>query len=302
MRIAPHRRPYAALRYSAPLLAATVLVAATGCSSGSGAGSKQLDALRHLPSAISARQVTYIDSDRVRALSKADPKRYRGVSQPASALLNSYAGVPWGDKLSTDQIDTAVDAQSTGHWDGSFDAAAVTKELEKHGFTSKEQDGKNVLTSKGSSVKIAISDSELVYSTGGKVFAPSDPDKSASLAGVKDYQQIADCLGDVYRADYNSLSTTKDSIRISAVGQAEKSGKNSEVLCVVARDKAAADKMAANVRTLVKKHQDRYHPGTEVTTSGGDHPVVRMAVPDSPKDQVGRLILSDYLIWNALED
>lgn len=299
MRIAPHRGPHAVRPAAAPLLAAAVLVACTGCSSGSGAGSKQLDALRHLPAATnSSRQVTYLDEARVRALMKTDRKRYERISTPASGLLVQYMGAPWGDTVKTDQIDTAIDAMQEGHWDGRFDAAAVTKEAEKHGYTSKEQDGKNVLTSKSSPIKIAVSDSELVYSTGGKGFAASDPDKGASLAGIKDYQQIADCLGDVYRADYNTLST-KDSMRLSAMGQLDDSGKNTEVMCVVVKDKSTADKIAGRLRTAIKDHKEKY-AGSKVSTSDSDHPVVRAVVPDSASQQPGRLVLSDIDLWTAL--
>jgi hypothetical protein len=298
MRITPHRPPHGVLPAAAPLLtAAAVLIACTGCSSGSGADSKQLDALRHLSAAAnSGRQVTYIDEARMRKLMKADSKRYTQIAHPASALLMNYMGVPWGDTLKEDQIDTAVDANQAGHWDGRFDAAAVAKALQKKHFTSKEQDGKTVLSN--GSLTIAISDSELVYSTGSKNFSPSDPGKGDSLAGTKEYQQIADCLGDVYRADYNTLSTKKP-VRLSALGQHDDSGKNSEVLCVVAKDKATADKVSASVRTAIDKGKEKY-AGAKVTTSGGDHPVVRIDVPDSASQRPGRLFISDIKLWMAV--
>lgn len=299
MRIAPHRAPYTLLPSAAPLLAAALLAACTGCSSGSGADSAQLDALEHLSAAEnSGRQVTYVDEARMRTLMKGDSKRYVQISQPASGLLIGYMGVPWGDALKTDQIDRAVDANQVGHWDGRFDAAAVAGELEKHGFTSKKQDGKDVLTSEGSSVKIAISDSELFYSTGGKHFSPSDPDGDASLAGIEDYRQIADCLGDVYRADYNTLSTKK-SVRLSALGQVDDSGRNTEVMCLVVKDKAAADRAVSKLRATIEDRRQKYG-GAKVDTADGDHPVVRVTVPDSAEQKPGRLIISDIDLWTAV--
>jgi hypothetical protein len=298
MRIAPRRAPHAVLPAAAPLLAAAaVLIACTGCSSGSGADAKQLDALRHLSAAANAgRQVTFIDESRMRELMKTDSKRYTQISHPASALLVNYMGVPWGDTLKEDQIDRAVDANEAGHWDGRFDAAAVAKALEKSHFTSKKQDGKTVLAH--GDLKIAISDSELFYSTGGKDFSPSDPDKGDSLAGTREYQQVADCLGDVYRADYNTLSTKK-SVRLSALGQHDDSGKNSEVLCAVVKDDATADKVASRVRSAIDKRKDTF-AGAKVTTSGGDHPMVRVDVPDSASQKPGRLAISDIQLWMAL--
>lgn len=290
MRIAPHK---------ALLPAAVLLAACTGCSSGSSADSKQLDALKHLSAAENTgRNVTYIDEARMRELMKGDSRRYTQISQPASELLIGYMGVPWGDALKTDQIDAAIDANQTGHWDGRFDAAAVAKELEKHGYTSKKQDGMNVLTKGGSSVKIAISDSELFYSTGGKHFATSDPDEGASLAGMEDYRQIADCLGDAYRADYNTFSAKK-SVRLSALGQLDDSGKNTEVMCLVVKDKAAADKVASKLRTRIAERKEKFG-GAKVDTADGDHPVVRVTVPDSGKQKPGRLFISDVDLWMAV--
>jgi hypothetical protein len=299
MRIAPHRAPQPLLP-AAPLLAAVLLAACTGCSSGSSTASAQLDALRHLPAAENTgRQVTYVDEAEMRKLEKGDSQRYRQISQPASGLLIGYMGVPWGDTVKTDQIDSAIDANQVGHWDGRFDPAAVAKELKKHHFTSKEQDGKTVLTSESGSLKIAVSDSELVYSTeGAKHFSPGDPDEDASLAGVEEYRQIADCLGDVYRADYNTLSTKK-SVRLSALGQHDDSGRNTEVMCLVVKDKAAADEVASKLRARIKERGQKFG-GAKVDTADGDHPVVRVTVPDSGKQKPGRLFISDVDLWMAL--
>ncbi|NUP44760.1 MAG: hypothetical protein HOY76_48970, partial [Streptomyces sp.] len=270
----------------------------TGCSSGSG-GSKQRDALRHMPAAASAKQVTYLDEARVRKLSASDAKRFSTVGQPASRLLSGYAGAPWGDTLKVSQIDTAIDDGESGTWEGTFDAAAVIAKLKSNGFTSKKEDGKDVLTAEGGSVTVAVSADEVRYSSGGVKFSASDPSEGDSLAGTPEYGQVADCLGDVYRADFN-IFAPKEHVRLSALGQqADDSGANTEVLCAVARDRATADSLAAKLRALVKDKPEKYR-GATVTTGKGDHPAVRISVPDSSSQRPGRLMISDVEVWMTI--
>ena len=138
-------RPAAGGAALACLVAGTLLATGTACSSGSGGGSEALTALSHLRADVHAsKQVTYVDEARIRKMSTSDPKRFRSVETPGSALLNQYEAGPWGTSLKVSQIGTAVDSSLGGHWDGTFDAAAVTASLKAHGFTPTEQDGKQV--------------------------------------------------------------------------------------------------------------------------------------------------------------
>ncbi|WUH89378.1 hypothetical protein OG900_03930 [Streptomyces sp. NBC_00433] len=286
---------------AAAVLAAALLATATGCSSGSGdGGSKPLEALRHLPAdANAAKQVTYADNVRIRKLSAADPERFKTVAQSASPLLNSYTVGPWGLILKESRIDTTVDSAAAGHWDGSFDAAAVTASLKKSGYTSAEQDGGQVWKPADSGPALAVSDDEIRYATDAAHFSATDPGHGASLADKQEYRLVTGCLGDVYRADFNTLSTTEP-VRLSALGQqADDSGRNTEVLCVAVKDQATADRLAAELRSVVKDRAPRFD-GTTVTVTKGDRPVVRAAVPDTAAQRPGRLFLTDYQLWMAV--
>lgn len=287
------------------VLAAALLVTATGCSSGSsGGGSKALKALGHLRADVNAsKQVTYVDQARVRTLSKKDPKRFSRVGQSPSPLLNAYTPGPWGQSLKQDQIDSAVDTSTSGHWDGTFDAAAITASLKKNGYTSSSQDGKQVWqrSGSGSGPRLVISGTGITYATEAAQFSATDPGHGASLADQKDYQLVAGCLGDVYRADFNTLSSV-DALRIFALGQqADDAGKNTELLCAVVKDRATADRLAARLRSAVKDNAPRF-AGTTVTVDKGDHPVVRATVPDTPAQTPGRLFLTDLQLWQAIAD
>lgn len=287
---------------TAAVLAAALVAALAGCSSGSGGGSKQLDALRELPAnAQTLKQVTYVDEVRVRELGKADAKRFILVGQPASTLLNGYGGAPWGDALKQTQIDTAVDAGTLGHWSGDFDAAVVTAALKKQGFTVKEKDGAQVLTSDSGSLSLVVSDSELRYSAADGPFSPGRPGKGDSLADREQYRQAADCLGDVYHADFTALSPEKP-VTLSVLGQqADDSGKNTEVLCAVTKDRATADRLAAKLTALVKAKPEKYG-AAEVAVGKGGHPVVRTTVPDTSAQRPGRLYSTEFDLWMALGD
>ena len=294
-------RPAARGAALACLVAATLLATGTACSSGSGGGSEALTALRHLPADVHAsKQVTYVDEARIRKMSTSDPKRFRSVETPGSALLNQYEAGPWGTSLKASQIGTAVDSSLGGHWDGTFDAAAVTASLKAHGFTPTEQDGKQVWKrSGGAGPSFVIAEDEIRYATDAPVVTPGDPDGGASLADKKEYRQVADCLGDVYRADFNPLSATEP-VRLSALGQqADDAGRNTEVLCVVVKDQATADRLAAKLRSVIQKKAPRFD-GTKVTVGKGDHPVVRAGVPDSASQRPGRLFVSDLDLWMAV--
>lgn len=286
----------------AALLSAALLAAVTGCSSGSGSGSKPLKALRHLRAeGRASTPVTYVDAARVRKLSAADPKRFTNVGQPGGMMLGGYRGGPWGPSLKATQIDTSIDSSVAGHWDGSFDAAAITASLKKAGYTSVKQDGDQVWKpSAGSSAPtFAVSKNEIRYATDAGEFSAVDPRRGAALADTKEYQLATGCLGDPYRVDFNALTTTKP-VRLSALGQqADDSGRNTEVLCVVVEDQATADSLAAKFRAVVKDTAPRF-AGTTVTVAKGDHPVVRAAVPDTSAQQPGRLFRTETQLWMAV--
>lgn len=303
MRIAP-KAPGSPAHAPAPAVAAVaavaLLAAVAGCSSGSGGGTESLKALRHMAAATAAQQVTYLDGAQVRKLRDVDAKRFTTIGDPATSLFTSYRAGPWAQTLKPSQIDTAVDTSDAGHWEGTFDPAAVTAALKKSGYTSGKQDGEEVWKpSDGSGPIFAITRDEVRYATDAKVFSPSDPGHGDSLADTEEYKLVADCMGEVYRADFNPLSTGKP-VRLSGLGQqADDAGRNTEVLCVAVKDQATADKLAAKLRAVVKDKAPRF-AGTEVTVTGGDRPVVRATVPDTSSQRPGRLVLTDFQLWMAV--
>lgn len=287
---------------AAALASALLATAVAGCSSGSDDASKPLQSLRHLRADANAtKPVTYVDAARVRKLSATDAKRFATIGQPGSQLLNGYMAGPWGQTLKPAQIDTSVDSPAGGHWDGTFDAAAVTASLKKNGYTALDQDGEDVWKpAEGKSgPRFVVGKDEIRYSLGDAAFSATDPGGGTSLADDKDYQSVAHCVGDAYRVDFNVLTATKP-VRLSALGQqADDSGKNTEVLCVVVKDQATADRLADRLRSLVKTREPRF-AGTRVTVDKGDHPVVRAEVPDTSAQRPGRLFLTDTQLWMAV--
>ncbi|MEV0495227.1 hypothetical protein [Streptomyces atratus] len=287
-------------------LAAALLAAVTGCSSDSDesdSGSKLLGGLGTLADDNGAKQVTFLDAARVRKLSKGDSKRFSSVAQPGSSLLNSYQPGPWGQNLKVTQIDTAVDTDEAGHWEGSFDATAITKSLKSNGYTQSEGDGEEVWARPGGTgVSFQVSEDEISYSS-----RDSDPmsavtsKKSSSLAGNKEYRRAAECLGDVYRADFNPLSSPNP-VRLAAVGQQVASAaKNIEVLCFVVKDDATAQRLEAKLRSVVRAESPKFD-GTKVTVEKSGQPLVRAVVPDTATQRPGRLIISDVELWMTVSD
>ena len=131
--------------------------------------------------------------------------------------------------------------------------------------------------------------------------AAVNPKEGASLADKKDYQRAAECLGDVYRADFNPLTSTKP-VRLSALGQqAASAAKNTEMLCLVVKDEATANRAAAKLRSVVRAKSPKFD-GTKVTIEKGDQPLVRAVVPDTATQRPGRLMLSDVDLWMAIVD
>jgi hypothetical protein len=296
-------------RGSAPALAAALLVASvavSGCSSGSGGGSATQEALRHLPKSAASDQVSYVDQERVRKLSASDEKRYLNVGASPSRLLNTFGTPPWGDALKTGQIASEIDAGVLGAWKGDFDADAVVAKLKAAGYKAVKKDGKDVLAYEGTgdshtgALTILVTDDELRYSGNAKTFTAADPDKDDSLAGSEQYRRAADCLGDVYRADFNALRT-KDAVQLTVLGQVDDGGRNTEVMCVVTKDQDTADDVAGRLRAAAAK-KSKLYGGSKVTVSKGDLPYVRVEVPDSAEQRPGRLIVSNIDLWLALPD
>ncbi|KOU72613.1 hypothetical protein ADK57_09640 [Streptomyces sp. MMG1533] len=280
---------------------AVLLAVGTGCSADSGqagSDSKVLEGLGALADDSSANQVTYLDAAKARELSKGDEKGLGSIGQPASSLLNSYEPGPWGEALKVTQIDTAVDTKSAGRWDGSFDAAAITTSLKSNGY-KQSGDGETWTDSGSNGMSFKISDDEISYVQGEASMAAVTPKDGASLADKKEYQRVTECLGDVYRADFLPLTSAKP-VRLSALGQQAASlAKNTEVLCLVAKDEATADRAAAKLRSVVADKSPTFD-GTKVTVEKGDQPVVRAVVPDTGTQRPGRLMLSNVELWMAI--
>ncbi|MEU0132737.1 hypothetical protein ABZ172_01665 [Streptomyces sp. NPDC006296] len=286
----------------AAALAVVLLTAVTGCSSGSDdgdSGSKLLTGLGALAGDTGTKQVVFLDTAEVRKLSKGDAKRFSWISQPAPQLLSSWQPSPLGAKFTPDQIDTAVDTPEAGHWEGSFDASAITTSLKSGGFTRSEEDGREVWTHPEQKIVLTVTDDEISYSSRtADPLSAVTPDEGSSLADKDDVRRAADCLGDVYRADFNP-SGSGGPVRLSALGQqAETAAKNTEVICFVVKDEATATKLEKKLRTVVSGEAPTFD-GTEVTVEKGDHPVVRAVVPDTATQRPGRLVVTDTELWTA---
>ncbi|MET9592684.1 hypothetical protein ABZY45_17240 [Streptomyces sp. NPDC006516] len=287
----------------ATVLATVLLIAGTGCSSGSeegDSGSKLLTGLGSLADDTRGKQVSFLDADEVRKLSKDDPKRFASVSQPSSPLLNPYQPGLLGKRFKVSQIDTAVDTDEAGHWEGSFDVPAMTKALKSGGYERGERDGEEVWSHpEGSGASLQVSEDEISYSArDSDPMAAVDPEEGSSLADDKEFRRAAECLGDVYRADFNPLRSSNP-VRLAALGQrAESAAANTEVLCFVVEDDAAAKKLEADLRKVISDESPKFD-GAKVTVEKGDQPVVRAVVPDSETQRPGRLILTDVELWMA---
>ncbi|MEU0523966.1 hypothetical protein [Streptomyces niveus] len=287
-------------------LVTVLLVAATGCSSGGDegdSGSPLLRGLGALAEDKSVEQVTYLDAAEVRKVSKGDAKRFSFVSQPGGALLNSYQAGPWGPHLKVTQIDTAVETAEAGHWEGSFDAKAITGSLKSNGYTRGDGDGGDVWTDSGKAgVAFQVSEDEISYSAeDSDPLSAVNPEKGSSLADNKEYRRAAECLGDVYRADFNR-TTSPNPVPLAALGQRATSGaENTEVLCFVVEDDGTAERLAAELRSVVSAEAPKFD-GTKVTVEKGDQPLVRAVVPDTASQRPGRLIATDMELWMTVAD
>ncbi|MFE4212835.1 hypothetical protein [Streptomyces sp. NPDC056844] len=287
----------------ATALVTVLLAAVTGCSSSGPSdddgGSKLLTALGALADDSGTKQVTFLDTARVRELSKSDTERFAAVSEPASPLLSPHEPGLLGQQFEVAQIDTAVDTAEAGHWTGSFDAAAVTKSLKSHGYTQTEKDGREVWAqSGGTGASLHVSDDEISYSTrDSDPMAAVDPEDGSSLADDKEFRRASECLGDVYRADFNPSTASSKPVRLAALGQrASSAAKNTEILCFVVKDEAAAKSLEGELLAVVAAESPKFD-GTKVTVEKGDQPFVRAVVPDSASQRPGRLIISDLELW-----
>lgn len=280
---------------------AVFLAVGSGCSSDSGqvgGDSAVLEGLSALADDSSANQVACLDVAKARELSKGDEKRLGSVGQPGGALLG-YTPGPWGEALKVTQISASVDTESAGRWEGSFDVAAITTALKSNGYRQSGDD--ETWTKSGrKGMSLRVSKQEISYTVRGDTsMAAVNPKDGASLADKKEYERVAECLGDVYRADFLPLTSAKP-VRLSALGQqAATAAKNTEVLCLVAKDETTADRAAARLRSVVADKSPTFD-GTKVTVEKGDQPVVRAVVPDTGTQRPGRLMLADMELWMAI--
>ncbi|MFD7969691.1 hypothetical protein [Streptomyces clavifer] len=140
-----------------------------------------------------------------------------GAEQPPAESVS--AGL-LGEQFKVSQISTAVDTDQAGHWEGSFDAPAITKALKAKGYTRGERGGPEIWTHPGDTgASLHVSEDEISYSArDSDPMATVNPQDGASLADNKDFRRAAECLGDVYRADFNP-SSSPNPVRPASLGQ-----------------------------------------------------------------------------------
>ncbi|MFJ8870719.1 hypothetical protein ACIRD6_33830 [Streptomyces sp. NPDC102473] len=284
----------------AAALAMVLLAAVAGCSSGSDdgdSGSQLLTGLGTLAGDSDTKQVTYLDAAAVQKLGKGDSSRFASIAQPSSFMISSDGSRLLGQSFRVTQIDTAVDTNEAGHWEGSFDASAITKSLKSNGYAQSEKNGEEVWTQKGTGPSFQVSDDEISYSgRGSDPMSAVDPEDGSSLADDEQFRRAAECLGDVYRADFNPMSSPNP-VRLASLGQqASSAAKNTEVLCFVVKDDATAQEMKSRLEAAVSAEAPKFD-GTKVTVEKGDQPVVRAVVPDTAEQRPGRLVISDMELW-----
>ncbi|MFF8103309.1 hypothetical protein ACF07S_26845 [Streptomyces sp. NPDC016640] len=291
----------AAWRGALAVITVAVLTTSTGCSSVPSRDSEDSELLKGLSALAEANgndSVIYLDAAKARKLSKDDPKRYRHIARPGGSLLSRYDAAPWGRHLKATQIDVSVDTAQAGHWEGTFDAEAITAALKENGYRQREVNGTRVWARSGTKeTSFEIAQDEISYSSlGPEPMAAVQPREGTSLADHKDYWSAADCLGDVYRADFGPF-TPAEPVRLSAVGQqASSAAENTEIMCFVTKNKATADRLGAKLRSTVRAETPDFD-GTEVSVDSGDRPVVRAVVPDTAAQRPGRLLLTDVELW-----
>ncbi|GAA2350827.1 hypothetical protein [Streptomyces violaceusniger] len=274
----------------------------TGCSSGSGGDdspSALMDAVGHISTAgTKGAQVSYLDAARVRSLEKGDSRRFRAVGQAGRPLMTGYRFNAHAYGLDPAMIDTDVTNGYAGHWQGSFDADRVTAKLEAGGFARRAWHGETVWAKDG--ITLQVSKGEISFGYAGKDLSAVRPAKGESVADDPDYRALGDCLGDVYRVDFDGKDP-KDPVRLSATGQLAKSAKQtSGVICALTDGKRTAERAADRLKSVIRQRAPRFD-GAKVTVLTGDSPGVKVTVPDRPGDKrAGRLLISDIDLQLAL--
>ncbi len=185
-----------------------------------------------------------------------------------------------------------------GFWEGDFDAAAVTADLAADGFGETRSGDAALWTGPEGRPVLHVTDEEITWGEEG--FDPAAARGGEPLAGAPGYRELDRCLGDeVYRVDV--LEPDADSaVLVWAVGLlAESPGETSSVLCAIGADRAAADRVAGELRTVLDKDPEAYADG-EVETLDGELPGVRVHVPDDAGDRPGRLLVSEVDLTMAM--
>jgi hypothetical protein len=291
-----------ARRGAVPLLAAVLLAAGTGCAAPGDDGTL-LDALADVRYEDRPPEgVTYVDVSRANELLAEDRERFAFLASMATPPL-TYADTP-GHRYGLDpaRAHTAVTVGFTGTygiWHGDFDAAAITGDLAADGFAERETDSGPVWASPDGDLRLTVADDRVAW--GHDVFSPAVLTEGDLLSERREYRELADCLGEVYRADFVQ-KTEEDPVRVYAIGQvADGAGDTGGVICAVTGTEEEAERAAGALRAEIDARPDRYRDA-EVSVRGGDLPGVRVTVPDDPQANhaPGRLLLADTELSEAL--
>ncbi|GAA3853552.1 hypothetical protein GCM10022227_08780 [Streptomyces sedi] len=248
--------------------------------------------------------LTYVDATRANELRTEDAERFAFVAGLGTPLLNlrdlpaeRYGLVP-GDAETTVTVDFGA---PFGHWDGSFDAAAIVDDLAADGFTERETDAGTVWISHDRGLGLMVTDDRIHW--GDEQLNPARTESSGEPLAARDaYRDLADCLGDVYRADFVQAREGA-AVPVHAVGhRAEAADETSTVLCAVTEDEATADAALERLREEVERATTRY-AGAEVSAlDAGGSVGVRVTVPDRPEQRPGRLLAGDTDLTDALRE
>ncbi|MFK4071687.1 hypothetical protein [Streptomyces sp. NPDC029674] len=277
MRIPRRSRPLPAV-----LLVAALSVTAAGCSlpggdgdDGGGTGLER--ALAAVPAAAADQGVMYRDVRTVRRLLAADPALYRGLDGFGilEVAQQGYTGgsvrADWG--FDVKDVRTSVAVGNSSLLTGEFDTDAVGRAMKKQGYRATRTDEGTRYKKRGDAGTYEVSGSARAAKRTDLALGLSAPDES--LRDDEAYEEVTDCLGDVYEATYYAKRADADVVLLAIGGRLGKDGtSSSEKLCVRTASPKAATAAAAELRKKTARGQ-RY-AGSKVTVGEGDAPLVTM--------------------------